>query len=130
MKKKLLAPVLVLCLLSASCATIIKGNSSKVDLNSDPQGAKVFVNGNFMGETPIRIKLESKGNYFLEFKKEGFKTKSFNITNHVGAGWIILDVLFGLIPVLVDAATGSWYDLDQNNINAILEKQQPRPTIY
>jgi hypothetical protein len=130
MKKKLWAPVLVLCLLSASCATIIKGNSSKVDLNSDPQGAKVFVNGYFMGETPIRIKLESKGNYILEFKKEGFKTKSFNITNHVGAGWIILDVLFGLIPVLVDAATGSWYDLDQNNINAILEKQQPRPTIY
>jgi hypothetical protein len=130
MKKKLLVPVLVLCLLSASCATIFKGNSSKVDLNSDPQGAKVFVNGNLMGETPIRIKLESKGNYFLEFKKEGFKTKSFNITNHVGAGWIILDVLFGLIPVIVDAATGSWYDLDQNNINAILEKQQPRPTIY
>jgi len=108
----------------ASCATLFKGNSSKVDFNSSPEGAQVFVNGSYMGDTPIRLKLESKKNYNVEFKKEGFKTKVFNITNHIGAGWIILDILGGLVPVIVDAATGSWYDLDQDNINAILEKQQ------
>ena len=26
--------------------------------------------------------------------------------------------------VSVDAATGAWYNLDQDNVNAILEKQQ------
>jgi hypothetical protein len=116
-----------LCLSLTSCATLFKGNSSKVDFNSNPQGAQVYVNGNPMGETPIKLKLESKGNYAIEFRKEGFKTKTFNITNHVGAGWIILDILCGLVPVIVDAATGSWYDLDQKNVNAILEKQQPKP---
>jgi hypothetical protein len=48
----------------------------------------------------------------------------FNITNHVGVGWIVLDVIFGLVPVIVDAATGSWYELDQKIVNALLEKQQ------
>jgi hypothetical protein len=130
MKFKLFIPILVLCFLSSSCAVIFKGNSSKVDFNSTPAGAQVFVNGNYMGDTPIRLKLESKGNFQIEFRKEGFKTKTFNITNHVGAGWIILDVLFGLLPVIVDAATGAWYELDQSMVNAMLEKKQPRPLSY
>ncbi len=106
------------------CASIFKGTSTNVDFSSDPYGAKVYVNGNLIGTTPVKLKLESKKTYNIEFKKEGFDTKTFTITNHVGAGWIILDILGGLIPVVVDAATGAWYDLDQDNINAILEKQK------
>jgi hypothetical protein len=111
-------------LLTSSCATIFKGNSSKINFNSNPQGAQIYVNGNYMGDTPILLKLESKQTYNIEFKKEGYKTKAFNITNHVGVGWIVLDVIFGLVPVVVDAATGSWYELDQKIVNALLEKQQ------
>jgi len=74
----------------------------------------------------LALKLESKKTYTIEFKKEGYETKSYNITNHVGAGWIILDVLAGLVGVIVDAATGAWYSLDQKNVNAILENQQPQ----
>jgi hypothetical protein len=77
-----------------------------------------------MGTTPIRLKLESKRTYIIEFKKEGYETKVFTITNHVGVGWVILDVIGGLIPVVVDAITGAWYELDQDAVNAILEKQQ------
>jgi len=39
-------------------------------------------------------------------------------------GWIILDVLAGLVGVIVDAATGAWYSFDQKNVDAILIKQQ------
>jgi len=119
--------VFLACLLIVSCATIFKGNSSKIDLASKPEGAKVFINGNEMGETPVRLKLESKGTYAIEFQMEGYKTKTINVQNHVGAGWIILDVLCGLVPVIIDAATGSWYELDQKAVTAILEKQQPVP---
>ena len=113
-----------LTLLASGCATIFKGNSSKIDLNSKPEGAGIYVNGNYMGDTPVRLKLESKRTYSIEFRKEGYETKTVNITNHVGAGWIILDILGGLLPVIIDAATGAWYELDQKNVNAILEKQQ------
>jgi len=107
----------------SGCAAILKGSSSKLDTNSEPKGAKVYVDGNYMGDTPIRLKLESKRTYNIEFRKEGFKSKSYNITNHVGAGWIVLDVLLtGLVGVIVDAATGAWYELDSKNLNAVLEK--------
>jgi hypothetical protein len=124
--KRLMSIILIafLFLLTSSCATIFKGNSSKIDISSNPQGSQIFVNGNYMGDTPIRLKLESKLTYNIEFRKEGYKTKTFNITNHVGVGWIVLDVIFGLVPVIVDAATGSWYELDQKNVNALLEKQR------
>jgi len=100
------------------------GRRNKEDFGSDPSGAKVYVNGSLMGTTPVNLKLESKKVYNIEFKKEGFETKTFTITNHVGVGWVILDILGGLIPVVVDAATGAWYSLDQDNVNAILETQQ------
>lgn len=57
--------------------------------------------------------------YSIEFRKDGYKPKVFNVTNHVGAGWIVLDVLSGLVPVIIDAATGSWYELDQKYINIL-----------
>ena len=118
--------VVFLFLLTSSCATLFKGNSSKLDINSNPQGAQVYVNGGYMVDTPVRLKLVSKHTYSIEFRKEGYKTKTVNITNKVGVGWIILDVLGGLIPVIIDAATGAWYELDQKNVNAILDKQQDK----
>lgn len=126
MNKAISSTLIVFLVLSLSgCAAIFKGNSSKIDTNSTPKGAKIYVDGNYMGDTPFRLKLESKRSYAIEFRMEGYKSKTFNVTNHVGAGWIVLDVLCGLIPVVVDAATGAWYDFDQKNINVILEKQQP-----
>lgn len=110
--------------LLSNCAAIFKGTSSKVYFSSDPRGAKVYVNGNPMGITPVMLKLESKRTYYIEFKKEGYEPETFTITNHVGVGWVILDVLGGFIPVIVDAATGAWYELDQDNVNVILERQQ------
>ena len=122
--------IALICLLSfliwssLGCASIFKGTSTNIDLSSDPSSAKVYVNGNLMGTTPVKLKLESKRVYQIEFKKEGFETKTFTITNHVGVGWIILDILGGLIPIIVDAATGAWYGLDQSHVNAVLEGQQ------
>jgi hypothetical protein len=106
------------------CATIFKGAHNDVNFMSDPGGAQVYINGFARGKTPITLKLESRHTYTIEFKKEGYEPKTYNITNHVGVGWVVLDVLFGLVPVIVDATTGAWYELDQEAVNAILEKQQ------
>jgi len=34
----------------------------------------------------------------------------------------VLDILGGLIPIVIDAATGDWNKLDQDSVNAALEK--------
>jgi hypothetical protein len=121
MKTKILVAVII-CLLAVSCATLFKGNTSRLDLSSEPHGAEVYVNGRYMGDTPCTLKLESKYTYSIEFRKKGYESKTVNVTNHIGAGWIVLDVITGLAPVIVDAATGAWYELDQKNINVLLEK--------
>jgi len=110
--------------LLTGCATVFKGTHNDVVFNSDPIEVDVYVNGHLMGATPVELKLESKKTYHIEFKKEGFETRTFTITNHVGVGWVILDLICGLAPVIIDAATGAWYVLDQENVDAILREQQ------
>jgi hypothetical protein len=115
----------VLGFLLVSCATLFGGGPSQsVGFSSDPVGAQVYVNGTLMGITPVALKLAKSKTYYIEFKKEGYHTRTVQLTNSVGAGWVVLDVLGGVIPVVIDATTGSWYSLDQDNVNAVLEKQQ------
>jgi len=123
MKSKIFGSLMIVVLLLASCATIFKGSTQRVNFGSDPSGAKVYVNGQLMGSTPLELKLQSKQSYSIEFRKEGFQNKTVLIANSVGAGWVILDILLGFIPVIVDAITGDWMYLDQTNVNAALEAQ-------
>ena len=108
----------------SSCATLFKGSNDGVSFSSDPTGAKVYVNGNLLGTTPVQFELKSKNTYTIEFKKDGYETKTVLLNNSVGGGWIVLDILGGLIPVVIDAATGNWYSLDQDHVNGVLEHQQ------
>ena len=103
-------------LLTTSCATLFKGSTDDIKFGSNPVGAEVYVDGKLMGKTPLNLELVSKKTYVIEFKLEG-KTKTVNLNNKVGAGWIVLDVLGGLVPVIVDAATGNWYQIKQKNVN-------------
>ncbi|MCP4146288.1 MAG: PEGA domain-containing protein [bacterium] len=107
------------------CATLMKGQYSDLSVSSDPDGAKVFVNGKYAGMTPIKLELKAGEMCTIEFKKDGYKTETREIKNKIGAGWLILDVVCGIVPVVVDAITGSWYELDQKYVSAILERQQP-----
>lgn len=116
--------IAVASLIFGSCATIFKGSTDDVNFSSDPSGAKVYVNGMLLGTTPVQLELKSKNSYTIEFKKEGYETKTVVLNNSVGAGWIVLDVLFGLVPIIVDAATGNWYSLDQEHVNGVLEEQK------
>jgi hypothetical protein len=107
---------LLVLLLVTSCATLFKGSTDKVNFGSNPVGVEVYVDGKLMGKTPLNLELVSKKTYFIEFKMEG-QTKTVNLNNKVGAGWIVLDVLGGLIPVIVDAVTGDWYQIKEKNVN-------------
>ena len=75
-----------------------------------------------MGVTPVELNLKADKSYTIEYRKEGYQSVTRVVNSKVGAGWIILDVLGGLIPIIVDAATGNWSKLDQDSINAALEK--------
>ena len=125
MKKFYKIIVFVIVFQLVGCATIFKGTNSHLGMHSNPAGAEVYINGKYMGKTPLSLKLSSKTSYVIEFRKEGYKSIARNVTNKVGAGWVILDVLGGLVPVIIDAVTGAWYQLDQKNVDVHLEKLIP-----
>lgn len=121
MRVWMIVGVLSLLFGASSCATLFKGSSEKVNFSSDPASAKVYVNGQLMGSTPFEVKLASNKSYTIEFRKDGYEPKTVLLNNSVGAGWVVLDILGGFIPVVIDAATGSWMQLETNHVSAALE---------
>lgn len=106
----------------SGCAAVFKGASEDVKVESSPSGAEVVVNGSPKGTTPMTLSLESKETYDFTFKKKGYEERHVSIGHSIGAGWVVLDVLLGIIPVVVDAVTGAWYKLDRNSISVQLDK--------
>jgi uncharacterized protein YceK len=122
--KKSIFILIALSFLLFGCATIFSGSTQKISYSSEPSGAKVYVNGKYMGNTPFELNMRKNKSYTIEFRKKGYSSKSVLINNNVGTGWVVLDVLGGLVPVIIDAATGNWYSLNPANVRAVLESQQ------
>ncbi|MFZ4590316.1 MAG: PEGA domain-containing protein [Ignavibacteria bacterium] len=126
--KQLITYLLLFSILSYSfisvsgCATILSGSKDEINLTSEPQGAKVLVNGINEGKTPLILNLKKGKDYAIEFVKEGFETKTFRLTSSLGAGWLVLDILLGgIIGIIVDAATGDWNVFSDDFYKANLE---------
>lgn len=118
-------------LLLSGCATILKGSRETLTVDSEPRGARVYLNGNPIGHTPLESKVASKDDYTFEFRQDGYETRTATIGHFVGAGWIVADILlpFLLINIIVDAATGDWFYLDQDHLMVTLEPiAHPAPT--
>lgn len=123
--KKFLAVVMISALIFNGCATILKsGKTETIPVKSNPDSADVYLNGNLVGQTPTDIKISGKQKHTLEVKKEGYEPAKVDMRTHVQAGWIILDVLFGIVPIFVDAATGSWKSLNDKQVEVRLEQKK------
>jgi hypothetical protein len=113
---------LVTVLMMNGCATILHGSEEGVYFTSEPDKAKVYVNGEMKGTTPVQLMLVSKETYIIDFKKDGYKSQSMTLENGVGGGWVVFDILFGVVPLIFDAATGCWYTFDTVHLRAELEQ--------
>ncbi len=117
------APLLVV-LASTGCAAILNGTSQTIQANSAPSGATLRTDPlNLQFTTPASISLERKNSYVLTFTKEGYAPATFQLQKKLSGGMVVLDVLLtGLIGVVVDAATGAWYNLSPEAASVALER--------
>lgn len=104
----------------AGCGALFNNGPELVTFTSQPDGASVYVNGTRRGTTPLTIPLAKNQDYTVSFRKEGHEEVVTTVNKQVGATWVILDVLGGLLPVIIDAATGSWYVLSTNAVHGSL----------
>jgi len=75
----------------AGCGTLFGNKHPEVVMDSDPPAAMIYLNGDFVGSTPIKLKLKNDKTYTIEFRKEGFKPKTYVLGKHIGGGWFVLD---------------------------------------
>ncbi len=121
--KRIIAGMLVLPMLgfTMGCATIVHGNRQNVTVNSKPQGASVRING-LKGTTPFSASLARNEDYVVTVKKPGYKEEQIQINKSFSGLSIIGNILWLLVGVVIDFASGSAYNLNPTNINVELEK--------
>ena len=114
--------IAVLALLTAGCATLFNADQTDILMETHPGGAEVWVDGAHRGVTPMVIKLGNHEPHVIVFKRRGFKDHTCVIDTEVEAKWIVLDVVLGLIPVLIDGMTGEWKSLTATACTAAMQE--------
>ena len=124
MKSVRLAAVAAFALLTG-CGAMLHGSRQDIQVQSSVPGATVTTSPVSMSvNAPGTLSLERKNNYVLTFNAPGYAPATVNVTNSIGVGTVIADVLLtGLVGVVVDGMTGSWYGLNPETANATLVKQ-------
>ena len=112
---------MILVLLStSSCGLLFLSSEKDITLTTSPDAAEVWVQGVRMGTTPMQIELDNRSSHIITFKKEGYEDSSCQLNATVHGGIVVLDVLAGLVPVIIDAATGGWKRIPEDTCVATL----------
>jgi len=91
-----------------ACASVLGTKAKDFDFNSNPTGATVTIDGQPGGTTPVKVHLSNIKEHVIVFHRDGYQDASCTLTRETGAGWVVLDVLMGIVPVVIDAATNNW----------------------
>ncbi len=103
----------------SGCGALFLGTTQTVNINSSPVNSKVEIDGGIY-TSPVSIELARNKNYTVTISKEGYEPRSVKINRSVSGGIVILDVLAGIVPVIIDMAMGTWYKLTPSTVNVNL----------
>jgi len=116
------------------CATITRGTTDQVTVNSDPPGAHaVFSEGHTCPATPCTFEVNRKSEFIVSFSKDGYQPQQIAVGTKIeggGAAGLAGNVIFGgLIGVGVDASNGASLDHFPNPVFATLLPIAGRPPL-
>lgn len=120
LKKLSLFALAGVLMLTTGCASIFTGSKRNVLFESDPSGAKVYVNGFEKGTTPVQIKVRAEDR--IDFRLDQYRERV-----------VVMDHKFNLVSILngfsiigwgVDALTGSLKRVDTKYVKVSLEEAQ------
>ncbi len=125
MKKSRVANVVMaaLVVLSTNGCSLFAPKSETVSVNSEPQGAQVYVNDTLKGTTPCNVSVPCKEANII-VKKEGYNSQYYTIGHSLGTCGIldIVGTVIIIVPVFGLLSSGA-YTLDQHTIHAPLTKK-------
>jgi len=119
MKKSFVALIFSITSLFAS-ATIFHGTTQNISINSDPDGAQVYVDGQIMGSTPVTLTLK-KGKYkTITIRKRCYKPVTLSLQKNFDPV-ALLNIFWDLSTT--DFLTGSLWEYSPNHYFIKLQKE-------
>jgi hypothetical protein len=108
-------------LLITGCATLFTGTSDDIYINSNPQGAEIFIDGLKVGKTPATVTVKRPGFSDKEvvLKLDGYERRIFILKKSFNAVAILN--LGSLVGWIIDFATGSIFKYDPKSYEIDLE---------
>lgn len=112
---------------AAGCATIVNGTSQDIEVVTSPAGAKVYVDGEYKGETPLTVAMSRRDYHDVRVEKSGFEDQQETI-GRTWSPWVLGNWClppFGVcglaIFIPVDYVTGGSHELGPKRIEAELQ---------
>jgi hypothetical protein len=108
-----------------SCATILNENNRRVEVVSTPKASVVY-EGNNYGASPATVHISGFKIYSgpkISVEKKGYRTQTKEVPTRF-QGWTIVSFLLGILPGIVDVATGNALALDTNAMSFELEEEK------
>lgn len=110
--------------LSTGCATITRGTTEVLVIETTPPGADVELSNGMRCRTPCSLEMKRKKEVVVEISKQGYEPVKVNVLSQIagaGAAGMAGNVLLGgLIGAGVDAATGATKQLKPNPVKVSL----------
>jgi len=120
--KKLAVYTLAVCsLISASCATLLKGTNEEITVVSDPSGAKVSANESERGTTPVSFTVPSKEDLNISITKAGYQQEDLRDPAKFRWGYEAWSFVEWVIPMVVDLSDGAAWGHEHLTMTAHLE---------
>lgn len=123
--------VAVLAVSLAGCATVTRGTTSQIQIQSEPSGVEARTSLGHACTTPCTISVGRREEFIVTFTKTGFATQQIEVKTQVageGAAGLAGNVLVGgLVGMGVDASTGATLEHKPNPVIAVMVAEKPLP---
>ena len=118
MKKVLTALIVAVSMGFTGCATMFNGSTQTMNIRSNDELAKLYVNDEYMGQRSAVYTFKKKENYVIKAEKQGCETTAITAKKTFDPATLLgLLVDWGIISILVvdGAATGAWQKFVQTS---------------
>ena len=122
----------IFCTLFSGCASIVNGTKQTVSFNSNPPGAKIYLDGAQIGVTPYVCEISRGDCPEIVMKKDGYAPERLKMTDSIDAaayfggnlGLCLLWIVPGVVGFIADPVTGGMWEYDFPNVNLELSPER------
>ena len=109
-------------LLGTGCGTLLHGQTSEVAVISRPSGAHAWVDGLYVGVTPIRVTVPSRQPHELVVRTDGYRAARARLLPRVTHAIVALDAMSAPWGILFDLMSGAWVETEPGLVRVKLRR--------